>query len=31
LDSEQYENLLKLKYYDGKVEDLGLTMTIAEN
>jgi len=26
-----YENLLKIKYFTGDVEDLGLTMTIAEN
>lgn len=31
LDSQQYENLLFVKYYDGDVESLGLTMTIAEN
>ena len=31
LDSQLYENLLKIKYFTGDVEDLGLTMTIAEN
>lgn len=31
LDSQLYENLLKIKYFTGNVEDLGLTMTIAEN
>lgn len=31
LDSELYENLLKVKYYTGDLEDLGLTMTVAEN
>ena len=29
LDPQMYENLLKVKYYDGDVEDLGLTMTTA--
>ena len=29
LDPQVYENLLQVKYYDGDVEDLGLTMTTA--
>lgn len=29
LDPQLYENLLQVKYYDGDVEDLGLTMTTA--
>ena len=29
LDPQIYENLLQVKYYDGDVEDLGLTMTYA--
>lgn len=31
LDAELYENLLKIKYYAGNVEELGLTMTVSEN
>ena len=32
LDNQLYENLMKVKYYDGdSVEDLGLTMTVSEN
>lgn len=29
LDPQLYENLLNVKYYDGDLEDLGLTMTTA--
>lgn len=29
LDPQLYENLLNVKYYDGNLEDLGLTMTTA--
>ena len=31
LDPVLYENLLMVKYYDGSVEDLGLTMSITES
>jgi ubiquitin-protein ligase E3 C len=31
LDSQQYDNLLFVKYYTGDVEALGLTMTIVES
>ena len=31
LDPQLYDNLLQVKYYDGNVEDLGLTMTTAVN
>lgn len=31
LDAELYENLMKVKYYKGDVEDLGLTMLITED
>jgi len=31
LDAELYENLMKVKYYDGDVEDFGLTMLITED
>ena len=31
LDKELYENLLKIKYYDGDITDLGLTMSVNES
>jgi len=31
MDSQLYENLLKIKYYDGDVSDFDLTMSISEN
>ena len=31
LDAELYENLLKIKYYDGNFEDLGLYMSVSED
>lgn len=31
LDSDIYNNLIYLKYYEGKVEDLGLTMAVNES
>ena len=31
LDPDIYNNLMYLKYYEGNVEDLGLTMSVNEN
>ncbi len=31
LDPELYKNLMMVKYYDGNVEDLGLTFAIEED
>lgn len=31
LDPELYSNLMKLKYYDGDVEELGLTFAATED
>ena len=31
LDPQLYDNLLQIKYYDGSVEDLGLTMAVTQD
>jgi hypothetical protein len=31
LDPDLYSNLMKLKYYEGNVEDLGLTFAVSED
>ena len=31
IDTQLYENLMQVKYFDGDVESLGLTMTVAQD